>query len=63
MLKIQIKYFTTEGQLLLRFLLTMSNELVGPEAYAISGALFKKKNTKLRIKIRYEREYLFRMRN
>ena len=33
----------------------------GPETYRILGALFKKKKTKLRIKIRHETEYLFRI--
>ena len=35
---------------------------VETEAYTIFGALFKKNNIKLRIKNKYESEYLFRMR-
>jgi len=33
--------------------------LWGPEAYTISGALCKKRNTKSDYKIRHESEYLF----
>ena len=32
---------------------------VGPEVYTIWGTLFLKNNTKLRIRIKYECEYLF----
>jgi hypothetical protein len=33
---------------------------VGPEAYTIFRALFKKNNTKLQIKIKHKRKHLFR---
>ena len=44
-----------------RILVRGRSRFVGPEAYEILETLFKKKNTKLWIKITYKSKYLFGM--